>query len=73
MANVLHLCSKILADIVRDYGLVKVFGKLGFILHAQKLFRSIKQLSLISIVFNHKLRVEVPPSFIHQIGRMVSL
>ena len=33
IANVLHLSNKIPADIVRDYGLVKVLGKQGFILH----------------------------------------
>ena len=32
IANVLHLSNKIPADIVRDYGLVKVFGKQGFIM-----------------------------------------
>ena len=69
IANVLHLSNKIPTDIVRDYGLVKVLGKQGFILHTQKLFRSIKQLPLISTVFNHKLRVEVPPSLIHLIAR----
>ena len=34
IANVLHLSNKVPADIVRDYGPVKVFGKEGFILHA---------------------------------------
>lgn len=70
IAYVLYLSNKIPADIVRNYGLIKMFCNQGFILNAQKLFSSIKQLPLISTIF---CLVEVPPSLNHQEGHMVSL
>ena len=47
------------ADIVRDYGLVTMFCKQGFILYAQKLFSSIKQLPLISTVLHKPLSLTI--------------